>query len=83
MYSIDSVREYASNVDQYLGELESAEVRNLAELIAWNEKHADKELPFGKCDRSQGRFGSLTRRRSCEPKAFDPSAQLTTYRTEI
>lgn len=41
------MREYARNIHQYLGELEHSEGRNLAELIAWNKKHADIEPLFG------------------------------------
>jgi hypothetical protein len=34
-------------VNEYLGSLAFSEVKNLKELIEWNEKHADIELPFG------------------------------------
>ncbi|CAG9998783.1 unnamed protein product [Clonostachys byssicola] len=40
------LREYSRNIDQYLGNLRDCNVRTAAKLIAWNEKHAEIELPF-------------------------------------
>ena len=40
-----SVHDYEDN--DYLGALESSEVRNLKELIDWNKAHADIEMPYG------------------------------------
>jgi hypothetical protein len=42
-----AVNEYRKNINDYLGSLAFSEVKNLKELIEWNEKHADIELPFG------------------------------------
>lgn len=42
------VREHAENIDDYLASLEYSEVRNNAELMSWNEIHADIEMLFGK-----------------------------------
>jgi len=41
------VNEYEKNINNYLGNLTFSEVRNLKELVEWNVKHADIELPFG------------------------------------
>ncbi|CAH0023746.1 unnamed protein product, partial [Clonostachys rhizophaga] len=40
------LREYSRNIDQYLGDLQDCKVRTTAELIAWNEEHAEIEMPF-------------------------------------
>jgi amidase len=37
--------EYSENINKYLGELETTEVRTLQELVEWNEKHAELALP--------------------------------------
>ncbi|CAG9953360.1 unnamed protein product [Clonostachys rosea f. rosea IK726] len=42
------LREYSRNIGQYLGILQDCNVRTAAELIAWNEEHAEIEMPFGK-----------------------------------
>uniref|UniRef100_A0A8H7NGZ5 Amidase domain-containing protein n=1 Tax=Bionectria ochroleuca TaxID=29856 RepID=A0A8H7NGZ5_BIOOC len=40
------LREYSRNIGQCLGILQDCNVRTAAELIAWNEEHAEIEMPF-------------------------------------
>lgn len=40
--------EFRDLMNNYLQELVESEVRNLQELVEWNKKHAEKELPSGK-----------------------------------
>ncbi|KAF2110417.1 amidase signature domain-containing protein [Lophiotrema nucula] len=44
--SVIMFHDYKRNVDQYLSNLETSEVRSLKELIEWNKAHADIELPY-------------------------------------
>lgn len=37
------------SLNEYLEDLEESEVRSLAEVIEYNSKHADVELPPSKC----------------------------------
>ncbi|KAL5119079.1 hypothetical protein ACEQ8H_003003 [Pleosporales sp. CAS-2024a] len=53
-YSVILSHDYEDNVNDYLGALESSEVRNLKELIDWNKAHADIEMPYDHAD--QGRL---------------------------
>ena len=39
--------EFKVQLEHYLSELESSEVRTLAEVVAWNKAHAVVELPPG------------------------------------
>jgi amidase len=39
--------DFKRNIELYLSDLETSPVRTLEELIEFNKKHADKELPPG------------------------------------
>ena len=47
MFHTKVVHGYKPTLEKYLADLETSSVRNLQELIKFNEDNADKELPEG------------------------------------